>query len=49
MTTTNLKIIEVLEAFIDGTQLAAFAVLGSKGAAAKELLTVVIDDIAFNR
>ena len=30
MTTTNLKTIEALEAFIDGTQLAAFAVLGSK-------------------
>lgn len=30
MTTTNLKTIDTLEVFIDGTQLAAFAVLGSK-------------------
>lgn len=30
MTTTNLKTIEALEAFLEGNQLAAFAVLGSK-------------------
>jgi len=30
MTTTNLKTIEALEAFLDGNQLAAFAVLGNK-------------------
>jgi len=30
MTTTNLKTIEALQAFLDGNQLAAFAVLGSK-------------------
>lgn len=30
MTATNLKTIEALEAFIDGTQLTAFSVLGSK-------------------
>ena len=30
MTTKNLKTIEALETCIDGTQLAAFAVLGSK-------------------
>jgi len=30
MTTTNLKTIEALQAFIDGNQLAAFAVLGTK-------------------
>lgn len=30
MTTTNLKTIETLEAFLEGTQLTAFAVLGSK-------------------
>ena len=30
MTTTNLKTIESLEAFLDGNQLAAFAVLGNK-------------------
>jgi len=30
MTTTNLKTIEALEAFLEGNQLAAFAVLGNK-------------------
>jgi len=30
MTTTNLKTIKALEAFIDCTQLAAFSVLGSE-------------------
>ena len=30
MTTTNLKTIEALQAFLDGNQLAAFAVLGTK-------------------
>ena len=30
MTTTSLKTIEALEAFLEGNQLAAFAVLGSK-------------------
>lgn len=32
MTTTNLKTIKALKAFIDGTQLPAFTVLGSKTA-----------------
>ena len=30
MTTTNLKTIEALEAFLEGNQLAAFSVLGNK-------------------